>query len=154
MEEKTTQHLCKICAVAINLLHRDRIGGTLEGYATCDDCGVEGPLNEYPIKKGGLSREWLLKMAATEDAAGSVSVGGLAIDLGMCVHCGGSILPGGECDHCGIHDGREKFHGEVSYLIVKLIRSLPRGHEVAEEAIVWLTNRGLVLEDILREVQP
>lgn len=53
-----------------------------------------------------------------------------------------------------IHDERAHFSGEVSYLIVKLIRSLPRGHEVAEEAIVWLTNRGLVLEDILREVQP
>lgn len=96
------------------------------------------------------SREWLLKMADAEDAAGSVSVGGLAVACDMCVHCGGSIMPGGECDHCGIHDGRERFHSDVRRLMVRMILCLPPEHSLRSEAIAWLKDRGLIRDDMVR----
>lgn len=99
------------------------------------------------LQSRGPSREWLLKMADAEDAAGSVSVGGL-LGAWECTHCGSDILPGGECSHCGINDGDEKFKSELSHMMVRLILCLPMDHHLRDEATQWLLKRGLIVEGV------
>lgn len=58
--------------------------------------------------KSQPSCEWLLQMAEMESKCESISVGGMAFDLGLlssneCQVCGiGFYLPSGRCDHCDV----------------------------------------------------